>query len=134
MKGKFFKKIYTPKTGAPQTTTWRYENGRLAEIIDPAQTERIRYNARGLPESKIVSLKLANGTEATYITRTTYTADGSLQSQSLPSGTKIIYERNGQGQVVAVSQQTSPWTFFGWGKTILVKDLERDLIGLRSVT
>ncbi len=123
-----------PKTGVSQTTTWRYENGRVAEIVDPVQTERIRYNERSQPASKTVTLKLTNGAVATYITRYTYTADGSLQSQSLPDGTKIRYERNGQGQVVAVSQQTSPWSFFGWGKTILVKDLERDLIGLRSVT
>ena len=124
----------TPKTGTPQTTTWRYENGRLVEIIDPAQTERIRYDERGQPVSKTVTLKLTHGAEATYITRYTYNADGSLTSQSLPDGTKILYERNGQGQVVAVSQQTSPWTFFGWGEIVLVKDLERDLIGLRSVT
>ena len=124
----------TPKTGTPQTTTWRYEYRRLVEVNDPNQTERIRYNTRGLPESKTVSLKLANGTEAIHITRYTYTADGSLQSQSLPDGTKILYERNGQGQVIAVTRQTSPWTLFGWGKTLLVKDLERDLIGLRSMT
>ncbi|MDZ7593506.1 MAG: RHS domain-containing protein, partial [Thiobacillus sp.] len=123
-----------PKTGEAETTTWRYEQRRLVEASDPVQTERIRYNERGQPESKTVTLKLANGAEATHITRYAYTADGSLQSQSLPDGSKILYERNGQGQVVAVSQQTSPWTFFGWGKTTLVKDLERDLIGLRHVT
>ncbi len=123
-----------PKTGAAETTTWRHEQGRLAEVIDPVQSERIRYNERGQPETKTVTLKLANGAEATHITRYAYTADGSLQSQSLPDGTKILYERNGQGQVVAVTRQTSPWTFSGWGKTTLVKDLERDLIGLRQVT
>jgi len=123
-----------PKTGAAETTTWRYEKRRLVEVNDPVQTERIRYNERGQPASKTVTLKLANGAEATTITRYSYTADGSLQSQSLPDGSKLLYERNGQGQVVAVSQQTSPWTFFGWGKTTLVKDLERDLIGLRHVT
>jgi RHS repeat-associated protein len=123
-----------PKTGAAETTTWRYEQRRLVEVNDPAQTERIRYNERGQPASKTVTLKLANGAEATSITRYSYTPDGSLASQSLPDGSKILYERNGQGQVVAVSQQTSPWTFFGWGKTTLVKDLERDLIGLRHVT
>ncbi|MHB0916491.1 MAG: RHS repeat-associated core domain-containing protein [Thiobacillus sp.] len=123
-----------PKTGEGETTTWRYEQRRLVEANDPVQTERIRYNGRGLPEAKTVTLKLANGAEATYITHYSYTADGSLHSQSLPDGTKIRYERNGQGQVVAVSQQTSPSTFFGWGKTTLVKDMERDLIGLRHVT
>ncbi|OYW39248.1 MAG: hypothetical protein B7Z35_04745 [Hydrogenophilales bacterium 12-61-10] len=123
-----------PKTGATQTTTWRYAQGRLAEVIDPVQTERIRYNERGQPASKTVTLKLASGAEATHATRYTYTADGSLASQSLPDGSKILYERNGQGQVVAVSRQTSPWIFFGWGNPPLVKDLQRDLIGLRHVT
>jgi RHS repeat-associated protein len=123
-----------PKAGETQTTTWRYARGRLVEVIDPVQSERIRYNERGQPDSKTVTLKLANGAEAIHVTRYTYTADGSLQSESLPDGTKINYERNGQGQVVAVSRQTSPWTFFGWGKTTLVQDLERDLIGLRHVT
>ena len=123
-----------PKNGESETTTWRYEQRRLVEVAGGVQTERIRYNERGQPEAKTVILKLANGAEATAITRYSYTADGSLQSQSLPDGTKILYERNGQGQVVAVSQQTSPWTFFGWGKSTLVKDLERDLIDLRHVT
>ena len=103
-------------------------------MIDPVQTERIRYNERGQPASKTVILKLASGAEAVYITRYTYAADGSLANQSLPDGSNILYERNGQGQVVAVSRQASPWIFFGWGKTTLVKDLQRDLIGLRHVT
>ncbi|MEO6145979.1 MAG: RHS repeat-associated core domain-containing protein, partial [Sulfuriferula sp.] len=123
-----------PKTGAPQITTWRYAAGRLIETIDPIQIERIAYNDRGLPASKTVSLKLANGAEAVYITRYTYNADGSLQSQSLPDGSRIEYERNGRGQVVAVNRQTSAWTLFGWGRQTLVKDLERDLIGLKRMT
>jgi len=123
-----------PKTGEPQTTTWRYKQGRLAEVVHPNQSERITYNDRGQPAIKTVTFKLNSGAVATHVTRYRYTADGSLQSQSLPDGTQINYERNGQGQVVAVSQQSSPWTFFGWGKTTLVKDMERDLIGLRSVT
>ncbi len=123
-----------PKTGTPQTTTWRYQAGRLVETIDPAQSERITYNARGLPATKTVRLKLANGAEATEITRYTYNVDGSLRSQSLPDGTRIEYERNGQGQVVALHHQTSPWTFLGWGEHVLVKDLERDLVGLKSIT
>lgn len=124
----------TPKAGAAQTTTWRYEAGRLVETIDPTQRERIAYNERGLPASKIVTLNLANGGEAVQVTRYAYNADGSLASQSLPDGTKLLYERNGQGQVVALHRQTSPWTLFGWGRQTLVKDLERDLIGLRHVT
>lgn len=123
-----------PKTGETQTTTWRHAQGRLAEVKHPNQSERITYNERGQPLVKTVTLKLANGAEAVHITRYRYTADGSLASQSLPDGTKILYERNGQGQVVAVSRQTSPWTVSGWGKTTLVKDLERDLIGLAQVT
>ncbi|MGV8992229.1 MAG: DUF6531 domain-containing protein, partial [Thiobacillus sp.] len=123
-----------PKTGEPQTTTWRYKQGRLAEVVHPNQSERITYNERGQPAIKTDTLRLNNGAVATHVTCYRYTADGSLQSQSLPDGTQINYERNGQGQVVAVSQQSSPWTLFGWGKTTLVKDLERDLIGLRSVT
>ena len=134
LSGQRIRHTIQPKTGVSETTTWRYEQRRLVEASDPVQTERIRYNERGQPEARTVTLKLAYGAKATYVTRYTYTADGSLNSQSLPDGTKILYERNGQGQVVAVSQQTSPWTFFGWGKTTLVKDLERDLIGLRHVT
>lgn len=123
-----------PQTGESETTTWRYEQRRLVEVSDPVQTERIRYNERGQPETRTVILKLANGAEATHVTRYTYDGDGRLTGESLPDGSKIRYERNGQGQVVAVSRQTSPWTFFGWGKTTLVKDLERDLVGLRHVT
>lgn len=123
-----------PKTGEPQTTTWRYKQGWLAEVVHPNQSERITYNERGQPAIKTVTLKLNSGAVVAHVTSYRYTADGSLQSQSLPDGTQINCERNGQGQIVAVSQQSSPWTFFGWGKTTLVKDIERDLIGLRSVT
>ncbi len=132
--GQRIRHTLAPKKGEATTTTWRHDQGRLIEAVDPVQTERIRYNERGQPASKTVSLKLANGAVATHVTRYTYTADGSLASQSLPDGTRIMYERNGQGQVVAVSQQTSPWTLFGWGKQTLVRNLERDLIGLRSIT
>jgi RHS repeat-associated protein len=121
-------------SGPEQITTWRYASGRLVEVSDPVQTERIRYNARGLPETRAVTLKLASGAEATHVTRYTYDADGRLIGESLPDGSNILYERNGQGQVVAVHRQTSPWTFFGWGRTTLAKDLERDLVGLRSIT
>jgi RHS repeat-associated protein len=123
-----------PKIGEAQTTTWRYAQNKLVEVVDPVQTERIRYNERGQPASRAITLKLNNGAEVTHVTGYTYTADGSLQSQSLPDGTQIIYERNGQGQVVAVSRKTSPLTIFGWGQQTLVKNLERDLIGLRSAT
>jgi RHS repeat-associated protein len=132
--GRITRHTVQPNTGAAEITTWRYAQGRLAEVSDPVQTERIRYNERGLPASRTVTVKLLSGAEATYITRYSYTPDGSLASQSLPDGTKLLYERNGQGQIVAVQRQSSPWTFFGWGKTPLVKDLERDLIGLRHVT
>ncbi|MEW6416081.1 MAG: RHS repeat-associated core domain-containing protein [Pseudomonadota bacterium] len=132
--GQCIRHTIQPQAGEVETITWRYEQRRLVEVSDPVQTERIRYNERGQPETRTVILKLANGAEATHVTRYSYTADGSLRSQSLPDGTRILYEHNGQGQVVAVHQQTSPWTFFGWGKTTLVKDLERDLVGLRHVT
>ncbi len=121
-------------SGTEQTTTWRYVSGRLAEVSDPAQSEHIRYDARGLPATRTVTLKLANGAEAIHVTRYVHDADGRLIGESLPDGSKILYERNGQGQVVAVHRQTNPWTVFGWGRTTLVKDLERDLVGLRSLT
>jgi len=132
--GRIIRHTVQPNTGPAEITTWRYAQGRLAEVSDPVQTERIHYNERGLPVSRTVTVKLLSGAEATYITRYSYTPDGSLASQSLPDGTKLIYERNAQGQIVAIHRQSSPWTFFGWGKTLLVKDLERDLIGLRHLT
>ncbi len=132
--GRRIRHAVIPVTGAPQITTWRYQAGRLVEIAHPGQHEQIAYDVRGLAVSRTVRLQLASGAHVTHLTRYVHNDDGSLKAQSLPDGTYLEYERNGQGQVVALHRRTSPWTLFGWGRQTLASGLERDLVGLAHIT
>ena len=132
--GRRIRHAVIPVTGAPQITTWRYQAGRLVEIVHPGQREQIAYDVRGQAVSRTVRLQLASGAHVTHLTRYIHNDDGSLKAQSLPDGTYLEYERNGQGQVVALHRRTSPWTLFGWGRQTLASGLERDLVGLAHIT
>lgn len=132
--GRRIRHAVIPATGAPQITTWRYQAGRLVEIVHPGQREQIAYDVRGQAVSRTVRLQLASGAHVTHLTRYIHNDDGSLKAQSLPDGTYLEYERKGQGQVVALHRRTSPWTLFGWGRQTLASGLERDLVGLAHIT
>src|SRR5205814_1784947 len=122
------------EAGKPQTVRYVYESTRLIQISDPEQDERYAYDELARVASKTVTLRLNNGSFVTSPTRYRYDDQGLLAAQSLPDGSELQYERNGQRQVVALHRQTSPWAPFGWGRTVLVKDLQRDLVGLRHAT
>jgi len=129
-------------------TTWRYAASRLLEVRHPGQIERFAYDARGQQISKAVELETASAVVAaaastgittvtsivTSTTRTRYQADGSLASHSLPDGSWLHYERDGQGQIVALYRQASTWLPWGWNRTTLISGLQRDLVGLSGAT
>ncbi len=124
-----------PSQGAwLQTVRYTYEANRLAQVQDPEQTERYAYDQRGRVTAKTVSLRLNDGRRVNSITHYRYDPQGRLVAQSLPDGSELQYERNGQGQIVALHRQTTPWAPFGWGRTTLVRNLQRDLVGLRQLT
>jgi RHS repeat-associated protein len=120
-------------------TRWHYQGKRLVALEHPTQSERYQYDARGFKIAKIVTLK-TQGQELTAITRYHYNDAGSLQATSLPDGSHLVYERNGQGQVVAIqrSQLQTPWlqAYAHWllPAQTLVQDLQRDIVGLKSYT
>jgi RHS repeat-associated protein len=134
LRGQRITQILAAKTGTPHKTSWRYQANRLVEVQDNNQTERYTYNTIGLVSQRSVSFKLASQQPITHISRYRYNSAGHLQSESLPDGTLLNYEHNGQGQVVALTQQTSPWRLFGWGQQTIVKDLSRDIVGLSHIT
>lgn len=122
------------ETARPQTVRYVYEASRLAQISDPQQTERYTYDDLDRVIRKTVTLALDGAGEAVSTTSYRYDEQGLLVAQTLPDGSELQYGRNGQRQIVALYRQTTAWAPFGWGRTALVKDIRRDLIGLRSVT
>jgi RHS repeat-associated protein len=117
-----------------QTTRYVYQGTLLVEIQHPQQTERYSYDGRARVAGKTVLMTLADGQTSTSEERYRYDSEGRLVARTLPDGSELQYDRNGQGQIVAVSRQTSAWAPFGWGRTTFVSDLEGDLLGLRRAT
>ena len=123
--------------GADQryVTDYVYQANRLVEVRDPAQTERFSYDAQGRVTSRQVSLQpIEGGAAITSITRYRYDSEGHLEAQTLPDGSELHYQRNRQGQIVALQRQAAAWLPFGWGRSTLISALERDLVGLRQAT
>ena len=110
-----------------------YQGSRLIALDDPTQSEQYRYDERGLPAAKTVRIRRAGGSELASVTRHAYGEDGTLQSVSLPDGSRIEYERNGQGQVVAVKRSRIQTGWLQWllPSHCLAADLQRDLVGLK---
>ncbi|RZI43925.1 hypothetical protein EGT07_00375 [Herbaspirillum sp. HC18] len=121
-------------TAAPDTVTqWRYQGKRLVALEHPTQVEHYRYDQRGLRIARTVQLKQTDGTQQPSITHYRYDAQGAVQSVSLPDGSRIDYERNGQGQVTALKRSRIQTAWLQWllPSQTLVSDLQRDLVGLR---
>lgn len=120
-------------TGKTHVTEWRYNaQGQLVELIDPTQTERYEYDARGLLIARIVTI----GQTHTAITRYDHDAQGQRVSSTLPDGTLVRYIRNGQSQVTAVTRNPvrTPWLRWLGHEHTVVSDLARDLVGLKHYT
>lgn len=121
------------RSGQTQTTRWHYDGPRLRAIDHPTQHERFEYDARGLRQARIVTLKTARG-ELSTLTRYDYDDSGRLTATTLPDGSRLQYVRNGQGQVVALRRQPvrTPWLRWLARDQVIAADFERDLFGLRS--
>ncbi|MGH8430812.1 MAG: RHS repeat-associated core domain-containing protein, partial [Solimonas sp.] len=121
------------RTGQTSATVWRYQGKHLVALEHPTQAEQYRYDERGLRIAKTVTRKRHDGSELASVTRYGYDDDGALQSVSLPDGSRLVYERNGQGQVVGVKRSRIRTSWLRWllPAQTLAKDIERDLAGLR---
>ncbi|WP_409028545.1 DUF2235 domain-containing protein [Janthinobacterium sp. SUN098] len=138
--GRIVRQVITD-VGAPagqrQTvTTWRYAGAHLVAIDHPLQSERYSHDAHGRLSVKTVIITLHGGRQASYHTRYRYDSLGQLSGISLPDGSLLEYRRNGQQQVVALERQLvhSPWLRWLLPGTSIVKDLERDVMGLKRYT
>ncbi|THF64561.1 hypothetical protein E6C76_10880 [Pseudothauera nasutitermitis] len=134
--GRILRQVITDAhTGDDERTQWRYVGAHLAELIHPAQRERYEYDARGYRSARIVTLNTPQG-EHTAVTRYEHDESGQLVATTLPDGSRLEYRRNGQGQVVALARSTvhTPWLRWLGRDQIIVRDITRDLAGLRSYT
>lgn len=79
----------------------------------PSQSEHYRYDDRGLRIARTVIIPAMQDKASAIVATTGYEHDeqGQLTATSLPDGSQLVYERNGQGQVVALkrSQLNTPW-------------------------
>ncbi|MBL0942775.1 MAG: DUF2235 domain-containing protein [Hydrogenophaga sp.] len=135
--GRLVQRRVTPPAGSAntpaQTVHYRYQGGALAAVEGPEQTERYARDEQGRVVEKAVSLRLNDGRWVRSTTRYRRDDQGLLAAQSLPDGSELQFERNGQGQVVALHWQPGPWAPFGAGRVTLARDLRRDLIGLTHI-
>ena len=125
--------ITDARSGAVEETRWRYSGDRLSEILHPTQRERYEYDAHGFRRARIVTLPTAAGA-LTTVTRYEHDDSGRLIATTLPDGSRLRYERNGQGQVVAVKRETvsTPWLRWMRSDRLIAGEFERDLAGLRG--
>lgn len=122
--------------GKTTVTIWRYVGPRLVAIDHPNQAERYSYDAHGRVSVKTVVLTLASGAQASYVTRYNYDTMGQLASISQPDGSILDYRRNGQNQITALerSPAASSWLRTLLPRQTIVRNLERDVIGLKRLT
>lgn len=120
---------------AEQLTRWHYQGRQLSALEHPTQSERYRYDARGLVASRSVTIAAADGLEpVTHTTRYLHDRQGRLAASSLPDGSWLHYERNGQGQVTQLVRgpvQTA-WLRQLAREQVIARDFQRDLAGLKS--
>ena len=126
--------ITDKRTGQTVETRWRYAGSLLVALEHPTQSERYEHDQRGLLVAKVVKQKREDGSELTSITRYGWDDAGVLQSVSLPDGSRVLYQRNGQGQVVALQRSRIRTSWLQWllPTQTLVKDLRRDVVGVKS--
>jgi RHS repeat-associated protein len=115
----------------PIVTQWRYHGRKLVELTHPTQSERYAYDAQGLRTTRSVAQS-----GHTAITRYERDANGELTATTLPDGSRIAQERNGQGQITSLARSRvhTEWLRGFEQKQIIAKDFERDIIGLASYT
>ncbi len=125
--------VFEAGKASPVVATWRYAAGRLVAIDHPVQSERFEHDPQGRLTARIVTLKLASGRRADYVTRYSFDALGQLDRVALPDGGALLYRRNAQGQVTAVEHQRMPASWLNWlsPAATLVRDIERDLVGIK---
>ena len=131
--GRILEQTITPQQGQPSTTRWQYNGRRLIALEHATQSERYQYDPRGLRIARTVIVPRGPGqAPLTSQTRYHYDEQGHLSATTLPDGSVISYEKNGQGQIVALKRNPVQTSWLRWlaADQVLVQDLQRDLYGL----
>ncbi len=132
--GRITKQSARAENQAPIVTQWRYQGRQVIELNHPTQSERYSYDAHGQRTTRSVTI---NGNAAvTATTQYERDANGEPIANTLPDGSRIAYERNGQGQIMAMtrSRVQTEWLRGFEQKQVLAKDFQRDLVGLSQYT
>jgi RHS repeat-associated protein len=129
--GRIVRQSVKSTNAEPVVTQWRYQGRHLVELIHPTQSERYTYDANGWRTRRRV---VQGNLEATA--RYTFDAQGQLAATTLPDGSRIGYERNGQGQVTAISRSRvhTEWLRRFEQPQLIASSFERDIVGLKAYT
>jgi RHS repeat-associated protein len=140
LSGRIIRQVVTevnaPDVRRQTVTAWTYAGTQLVKVDHPDQASTYRYDNMGRLIVKSVILKRPDGTPISSITSYRYDASGHLSEVSLPDGSVVEYQRNGQDQIVALRRRLiqTPWLRWLLPAQTIVSDIERDLIGLRGMT
>lgn len=135
--GRLSERTVQPAPGASDAADvvrYTYVGERLTRIEDAQQVEAFSHDGAGRLETRRVSLKLNRGGTRDTLTRYRYDGKGRIAGQTLPDGSELQFERNAQGQIVALHRQWTSWAPWGLGRTTLARGLERDLVQLARLT
>ncbi len=131
--------------GDAHTVTYGYSGTQLVEVQDAVQREQLRYDTMGRLMARMITITppamdgpmASASTSPSPITATTtyrYNERSELIAQGLPDGTELQYERNAQGQVVALHHQRLPALDAGFTRRTLATGLLRDATGKSRFT
>ncbi|WP_265280956.1 phospholipase effector Tle1 domain-containing protein [Verminephrobacter aporrectodeae] len=117
------------------TTTWHYTGSQLTALEHPTQSEHYQHDPQGLRTERRTIQHQADGSTQNSLTRYTYDEQGNVRSTSLPDGSRLIYQRDPQGQIVALQRSRIQTRWLQWlsPPQTIVQDLKRDLVGLSQL-
>ena len=128
--------VKSDQIGEAQVTEWQYIGTQVSKVTHANQTETYQYTNQGFIASKTIQLARANQPLPAITTRYSYDDSGRLISMSLPDATQMLYQRNGQGQVVALTRARlqTPWLRWLAKDQAIASDIQRDIVGLSQLT
>uniref|UniRef100_UPI0038B2F8C3 phospholipase effector Tle1 domain-containing protein n=1 Tax=Verminephrobacter aporrectodeae TaxID=1110389 RepID=UPI0038B2F8C3 len=117
------------------TTTWHYTGSQLTALEHPTQSEHYQHDPQGLRTERRTIRHQADGSTQNSLTRYTYDEQGNVLSTNLPDGSRLIYQRDPQGQIVALQRSRIQTRWLQWlsPPQTIVQDLKRDLVGLSQL-
>jgi RHS repeat-associated protein len=134
LRGRIVRQALRGTDGQTVETRWTYEGRHLVAIDHPQQREWFRHDPAGRLVEHRISVDAAvraGGTEVVAVRGWQYDDAGRVIAQSLPDGSVLRWQRNGQGQVTGVvrEQMATTWLQALVPAERLATGIERDLNG-----